>query len=504
MVIVWLATALSWDIHKPWINFPDFNGAVWSQSAHNNLRAGLKTTLGVPTGFYFGPLPIPPNGYYTHHPPLLPLMVTGLFAVLGEREWVARLLPIMASALTIILLWLLVRHCIGVRAATFSAAIFSVLPMELRFGKMVNHESLVLMWILALLVALRHWTMTREARWLAVVFVCSFLGMWTGWHMYMFAVPLAGILIARGPGAERTLGYALVTSALLSIVLFFVLIRLARADAWHDLWNAFQFRLGSTDQNQRGYPWTQWFTVVGRALFLDIPPIAWGLAVLGAVVLWRNHARSEQNRWLGWAALGIFAMDAIYVVAFRNASFIHAYASFYFVAPIAMMSGVALDALIQGVENRSGNRPVPRAAVWWGVLAVIALLGTTGFTTTRRLDREQHCILDWKTHEPPDLVPQLGKAIRETFSEDTLVLCNFLPVYGPHLYYYAQRNLWNNLNAYAEWEPIIGDSQLRIGGVIWMGASNAQELLSALPEGTRQFVSFGDPRFCLWSPTFSK
>ena len=163
---------------------------------------------------------------------------------------------------------------------------------------------------------------------------------------------------------------------------------------------------------------------------------------------------------MGWAALGIFAMDAIYVVAFRNASFIHAYASFYFVAPIAMMSGVFLDALIQWVENRSGNRPVPRAAVWWGVWALIAFLGVSGFTTSRMLDREQHCILDWKTHEPPDLVPRLAKVIRETFTEDTLVLCNFLPAYGPHLHYYAQRNLWNNMNAYAEWGPVIHDPQL--------------------------------------------
>jgi LmbE family N-acetylglucosaminyl deacetylase len=102
-VFIWLATALSANITRPWINALDYNGAVWSQSAHNILRAGLAETLGASSGFYFGPLPIPAWGYYLHHPPLLHLVITALFAVLGEHEWVARLLPIGCSLTSVIL-----------------------------------------------------------------------------------------------------------------------------------------------------------------------------------------------------------------------------------------------------------------------------------------------------------------------------------------------------------------------------------------------------------------
>ena len=139
-VFVSLAAAFFANINRPWTDMLDFNGAVWSQSAHNILRAGLAQTSGASSGFYFGPLPIPPSGYYLHHPPLLHLAVTALFAVFGEHEWVARLLPIGCSLMSVVLLWSLVCSCAGSRTATLSAAVFATLPMELRYGQKVNFE----------------------------------------------------------------------------------------------------------------------------------------------------------------------------------------------------------------------------------------------------------------------------------------------------------------------------------------------------------------------------
>ena len=164
VVLVSLAFALSAEINRPWINGVDFNGAVWSQSAHNILRAGLIETSGASSGFYFGPLPIPDWGYYLHHPPLLHLVITGLFAILGEHEWVARLVPVFCSLTSAVFLWLLVRSCVGARAATLSAAVFAFLPMQLRYGPMVNFEPCVLMLMLGLLLCLR-WHQLTGNRW---------------------------------------------------------------------------------------------------------------------------------------------------------------------------------------------------------------------------------------------------------------------------------------------------------------------------------------------------
>lgn len=134
-ILVWLALFLSANIQRPWVNDLDFNGAVWSQSAHNILRAGLSQTSGAASGFYFGPLPIPAWGYYLHHPPLLHLVITVLFVIFGEHEWAARLLPIGCSLTSAVLLWLLVRSCAGSRTATLSAAVFACLPWSCDMGK---------------------------------------------------------------------------------------------------------------------------------------------------------------------------------------------------------------------------------------------------------------------------------------------------------------------------------------------------------------------------------
>ena len=126
--------ALSWslfsDFAAPWTDQIDANGACWSQSAHNTLRAGLLATAGVPSAFYFGILPIPPEAYYTHPSTAVIPLAHGMFSLLGEKEWVARLLPITCSLLGVVLLWSLVKECASARAAAFCVLAFAAMPME--------------------------------------------------------------------------------------------------------------------------------------------------------------------------------------------------------------------------------------------------------------------------------------------------------------------------------------------------------------------------------------
>src|ERR1700677_1480908 len=93
-------------INIPWVENDNYYGAIYAQAAHNNLRAGLSTTGGIPATLYFGPLPIPIDEYYLHHPTLLPLLTTASYAIFGESEWATRLFPVMCSMLSMIFLWL--------------------------------------------------------------------------------------------------------------------------------------------------------------------------------------------------------------------------------------------------------------------------------------------------------------------------------------------------------------------------------------------------------------
>jgi hypothetical protein len=497
VVLIWLALVLSWEIRRPWIDGVDFNGAVWSQAAHNILRAGLTETAGASSGFYFGPLPIPSWGYYLHHPPLLHLAITGLFAILGEHEWVARLVPVSCSLASAVFLWLLVRSCAGARTATLAAAVFAVLPMQLTYGSMVNFEPCVLMLVLGALLCLRWHHLSGEMKWKYAALGFIVVGLWVDWAMYLFVIALCACWLLRSNGGDRRFAGIIFLTAVLSGALYLLRIRLLRPDAWQSLSDAFLVRLGT---GKGGYfTQEQWVTRMGETLVTYFLPAGLILGAIGAVLLWQARSR-EGFQWLGRACLSILVMDALFVGLFQNISYIHQYSAFYLLAALAIAAGLALDRMISVFQAATTPRLLHRAAE----LAVCAMVVAIALSGLRRAETlgGQFRILDYQTNEPPRLIPELGEAIRATFSADTRILCNFLPDYGPHLAYYAKRDILNNLSEYRFWDPYLKDPSKRIGGVVWVTPNPAsQNILANLPaSGTKRFLMVGNFTFCLWSP----
>jgi 4-amino-4-deoxy-L-arabinose transferase-like glycosyltransferase len=495
VILVWLALVLSWDIRRPWIESVDFNGAVWSQAAHNILRAGLTETAGASSGFYFGPLPIPAWGYYLHHPPLLHLAITALFAIFGEHEWVARLVPVGCSLVSTVLLWLLVRSCAGARAATLSAAVFAALPMQLRYGSMVNFEPSVMMLMLGALLCLRWHSVSGATRWKYSALGLILVGLWVDWAMYLFAISLCACWLLRPKGGDRRFAGIVFLSALFSAALYLLRIRLLRPDAWQSLSHAFMVRLGTGKGGN--FTELQWLVRMGETLSAHFLPIGLILGIIGAAILWRDRARAEGSQWLGRASVSILVMNALFVGLFQNISYTHPYSAFYFLAPLSIAVGVALDRLITllgRITMPQLFRHIPEFAVCL-VLVAIAISGLHRMQALAGPFR----ILDYHIEEPPGLIPELGNAIRANFSPDTSVLCNFLPDYGPHLAYYAKRDIVNNLSEYRFWDPYLQDRNRRVGGVVWVSSNPAsQNILASLPSGQKEFLTVGKHTFCLW------
>jgi 4-amino-4-deoxy-L-arabinose transferase-like glycosyltransferase len=494
IILFWLAVVLSWEIRRPWIDGVDFNGAVWSQAAHNILRAGFAETAGASSGFYFGPLPIPPWGYYLHHPPLLHLAITALFAILGEHEWVARLVPVSCSLAGTVFLWLLVRSCVGSRIATLSAAVFASLPMQLRYGSMVNFEPCVMMLVLGALLLMRWHHVSGKPKWRYGALAFIVVGLWVDWAMYLFVVTLCLCWLLRRNGGDRRFAGIIFLSALISGALYLLRIRLLRPDAWESLLHAFMVRIGT---GKGGYfTQAQWLARMGEMLLTHFLPIALILGAIGVVLLWRS--RSDAGfQWLGRACVSVLLMDLLFVGLFQNVSYIHQYSAYYFLAPLAISVGVALDRLIV-VLHKVITFPVLRAAPELAVCVILIAMAASGVQRTQALSG-QFRILDYHSHEPPSLIPELGEAIRENFSPETSVLCNFLPDYGPHLAYYAQRDLINNLSEYRFWDPYVNDRARNIGGVVWLSPNpSSHEIVAKLPNGPKQFLTVGSHTFCLW------
>ena len=269
-------------LNRPWVEEDNWYGAVYAQAAHNNLRAGLHAA-GVPATLYFGPLPIPPDAYYVHHPTLLPVLVTASFKIFGEAEWSTRLVPVLASLASVVVLWLLLRGVAGPRAATLGAAVFAAVPMELHYGDMVDFEPVLTLWMLALLLCIRHWENHGGPRWAAAGAIFAALALWTDWPGYLLVLSIAVWFVFRAPRGHRWFGWLLGVLVGLAGLLFLLQIRSANTAAWSDLWTALQMRLGNAiptsiapiAANAPRFTWGDWLRTVGADLRGNYLTLTW-------------------------------------------------------------------------------------------------------------------------------------------------------------------------------------------------------------------------------------
>jgi len=485
-------------LQRPWVEEDNWYGAVYSQAAHNNLRAGLHAG-GVPATLYFGPLPIPPEAYYVHHPTLLPVLVTASFAFFGESEWAARLVPVVASLASLLVLWFLVRHTAGPRAATLAAAVFAAVPMELHYGDMVDFEPVLTFWMLGLLSCIWHWEQTGHRRWVIASAFLAALALWTDWPGYLLVLCLAAWFVLRAPRENRWFGWLLVMLVGCAGLLFLWQIHSANANAWGDLWSALQMRLGNAiptstapiADNAPRFTWGDWSRTVAADLRGNYLMLTWLCVAFGIFRVIRQRTTDAGARWLGWAATQLFIAGALYVVLLRNESFIHDFAPFYIIGAIAILAGLGLDALCRTAEKFT--RPA-RLGIFGVVIAVVLALAVVGFRQSEEM-RSPYLILDGASAEPEQLIPTLGRTLDKAFPPGATLLANFDP-YGSALTYYAERPILTNLLTADDWRRSLAQEH-PAGGVIWLGARDAAAILSSLPGASTRLEILGIP-FAIW------
>jgi len=498
VVLLLLAAHFARGLDRPWVEEDNWYGAVYAQAAHNNLRAGMRAG-GVPATLYFGPLPIPSEAYYVHHPTLLPVLVTASFALFGESERTTRFVPIAASLASVLVLWFLLRHAAGARAATLGAAIFAAVPMELHYGDMVDFEPVLTLWMLALLACLAQWKDTGRRRWAAGATLFAALALWTDWPGYLLVLSAAAWLLFFAPGAMRSLGWLYIALVGCAGMLFLWQIRSVNSAAWTDLWTALQMRLGNAiptstapiADNAPRFTWGDWLRTVTGDLQRNYLTLTWLFVGLGIARLLPKRHRIDGSRWLGLAATLLTIAGALYVVLLRNESFIHDFAPFYLIGTVAILAGLGLDGICRASKKLS---PLASFAIQGAVVVVVLALGTLGLRSSEEM-RSPYLILDGVAEEPAQLIPQLGEVLKAAFPPNATVFANFDP-YGSALTYYSQRPILTNLLTAEDWRANLAQEH-PAGGVVWLGARNAQEILASLPGETRR-VEVAGFAFALW------
>jgi 4-amino-4-deoxy-L-arabinose transferase-like glycosyltransferase len=500
-----LAASLFHTINVPWVEEDNVFGAAYAQAARNNIRAGLSVTAGVPATFYVGPLPIPPDAYYVHHPVLFPLLITASVTALGEKEWAIKLVPICCSILSAWFLWLLVGDAINKRAAAFAVAFFATLPMELHYGDLVDYEPCLVMWMLAALVCLRN-REVRPRRWTILAALCCFCALWTDWPGYLFTVAVAASFLRRKEKSLRRVAFLLFGMVVLSWILFLLQIRYVNPEAWRDLWNAVTMRLGSGMQPGSSgiapgaaphFTFGEWLRRIFQSLGQDYLLADWLFVGAGAFYLARN-LKQPGFRWLGGAVLQMAIPGILYMVLLRNWSFVHDFASFFCIGSIAILGGLGLESVWVWIE-RGPRSNILRSAGAVATFCLLVWLAVAGFARAED-QRSPFLILDGIALEPSNLIPDVGRYLAKTFPADATILCNFDPYYSS-LSYYAKREIFTNLRTSTEWNAVAADpSGGAVGGILWLGAPSAADILASLPTDEIVPVEIDGVRFALWKP----
>jgi Dolichyl-phosphate-mannose-protein mannosyltransferase len=501
--IGFLAFSLLRTINLPWVEEDNAFGAAYAQAAANNLRAGLAVTAGVPATFYTGPLPIPPEAYYVHHPVLVPLLITASVSLLGEKEWVVKLVPIFCSIVSAVLLWLLVENAMGRHAAAFVLAVFVTLPMELHYGDLVDYEPSLVMWMLAALVCLRRWELERATRWQVFAALCCLCALWTDWPGYLFTAAVCLWLLLKRDRRSRRFAALLLGVAAASGAIFLLQIRHVNPEAWRDLWTAIRMRLGHGTQPGSApnaassavrFGFAEWLQRILQSLDQNYLRATWGLVLVGAISLFRNRKLAGPH-WLGWASMLMIATGVPYLVILQNWSFVHDFASFSAIGAIAILGGAAVEATWQWLDRRSKTK-IARGIAAGAIVLLLPWLAWAGWRRAEE-QRSQFLILDAISPEPANLIRDLGRYLANIFPAGTTILCNFDPYYSP-LSYYAKATILRNVTTADEWRRAAGGKPGNAGGILWLAAPSTREIVATLPAGEISEAEIDGVRFVVW------
>lgn len=166
LIILFSLLILTQNLSKPFIGHHDWNGVFYSQIARNYFDFGLiATKLGQMTG---------PNSFYTHYPPLFPLILATAFKFFGQQDIVARLVPVLFTSASVALLYLISRSWVVV--------VVVLTPMLRYFGKMPSQEALIMFFSCLSVYAY----LNKKNKLFYFSVIANALSGWAGYFLYPF------------------------------------------------------------------------------------------------------------------------------------------------------------------------------------------------------------------------------------------------------------------------------------------------------------------------------
>lgn len=171
----------------PYVGYNSWNLNAYSLIAHNYNQFGFLETRLAPIISVTRDISSS-TSYYLNHPPLLSVFIALVFRVLGESFLTGRLVNIVATFLSGILLFAIGRHMRGQKYGLIVFTVAASLPAMTIFGKMIGQESLLMFFALFTIYSLLIYEKKRNNGYLLLSVVSTILGVLTDWAMVYFSI----------------------------------------------------------------------------------------------------------------------------------------------------------------------------------------------------------------------------------------------------------------------------------------------------------------------------
>lgn len=409
------------NLDKPFWGEHDWNGVRYGNIARNYLRYGFwETKFGQVENS--GWVRVGEFEYYTHYPPLLPILISLSYKIFGIFEWSTRLIPLLATSASLVLILLIGTSLEDFKRGLIAGLLALATPLVLYFGKNPSHESLTTFFILLSFWGYLSYQKKHKKIFWIIFLVGLIFAQLTAWAAYFMIVALTIYhAIKRDWVRIKDLFLAWLVSILLFILQLVHVFILTGSVSGGGLFESLLQRSGVQSDIQ-----PKEFNLFNYILKLRLwSSIQFSSTLSLLVIIWMMVTKIgfKKNEWPVFV-LGLSGL--IYISLFSNSVFIHNYLIFYFL-PFMALAGSFGVIYISKIKNLGFIGPI---------LPLIFLFLIV-------LERKDY-LLALNGSRSDKLAVEVGKAInRGTIPSDQIVISPFKFSYSAEkfLKFYSDRYL---------------------------------------------------------------
>lgn len=328
------------NLNKPFWGEHDWNGVRYGNIARNYLKHGF-INLKFAQIENSGLVSKDQFEFFTHYPPLLPILISLNLLVFGISEWSIRLIPLLATSITITIIFLIGYKIKNISLGILASLFALVTPMVNYFGKLPSHEPLVLFFVTLSFLFFLYYRDSKNNNWkilLIVSLIFAHLSTWAGFFL------LPAIIITdfiQNKFRTNLLPFLFIPISTFAFYLFFNYI-ITNSFFGGDLIGVFLQRTSLEKNIQpQGLNLFNYLNQIRvwmsslYSLTLMLLSIIWIL-----LKLFRGLSKSD------WDILTLGIFGIIYLLIFPNAAFIHNYLVIYLL-PFIVISSASVIFLIR-------------------------------------------------------------------------------------------------------------------------------------------------------------